>query len=150
MEAEQDSTRDERAKVASLIEKMNALEWEQLVGPYTLNLEFHAPEKLLQFLQCSELADSRRWVFRGQADAGWRLTPVIERLAPEPGFWNSAEVRVLRDFKERAHLYMRTLPANDDELSWARTHEAPRSADPAPRLDQVSIRCGLFRGERCG
>lgn len=118
----------EEAKVTELMELMDTLEREQLVGRYALKCEFHDAGPLLRFLQSSELANSRRWAFRGQTDAEWGLTPAIERLAPEPAFWNNAETRILRDFKERAHLYVRALPAIDDELSWLalmRHHGAP-------------------------
>jgi hypothetical protein len=126
--AEAEPPENEHAKITDLIELMNALEREQLVGQYALRCEFHDAGTLLQFLQGSELADPRRWAFRGQADADWGLTPAIERLAPEPVFWNNAETRILRDFKERAHLYLRASPAPDDELSWLalmRHHGAP-------------------------
>ncbi len=121
MTDDEDALKDEPTKYAEaahLGEIMGALEREQLVGRYALNCEFHDAGTLLQRLQTSELADSRRWAFRGQADADWGLTPAIERLRPEPVFWNKAEARILRDFKERAHLYLPALPEPDDELSW--------------------------------
>jgi hypothetical protein len=128
MLAEDDTPTDEQAKITQLVELMNALEREQLVGRYCLKCEFHDAGSILQRLSSHEFADSRRWAFRGQANAEWGLTPAIERLAPEAVFWNNAEARILRDFKECAHLYLRFMPALDDELSWLalmRHHGAP-------------------------
>jgi hypothetical protein len=61
MPEEGDTPKDdhlEQAKVAKLIELMNALEHEQLVGRYAFNREFHDTGPLLQYLQSSEFADA--------------------------------------------------------------------------------------------
>lgn len=73
-------------------------------------------QKLQQFVE-EQLSNDEHWIFRGQGDAGWCLTPSLERQYSE----NVAEVeeRQLREFKAKAHLYEgRPLPEDTDSLSW--------------------------------
>lgn len=58
------------------------------------------------------------WVFRGQRDAAWCLTPSIERISTKPDI-RLTEQKSLAEFRRKAHLFTsRTLPDDSDELSW--------------------------------
>ena len=70
--------------------------------------------ELLVILQSPPFNDSR-WAFRGHGNAGWLLQASIERVASKPGF---AEDYVEREFKRRAHHYLRDVPSDQDDLEW--------------------------------
>lgn len=57
------------------------------------------------------------WIFRGQANSGWRLEPTIER-----GFGTKniaeRECELYEGFHAKAHLYSSRLPLPNDHLSW--------------------------------
>ena len=62
--------------------------------------------------------DDPKWVFRGQKDSRWGLEPGVERLANEKGISPHVERVIEREFKRRAHHYLRDLPAEEDDLEW--------------------------------
>ncbi|HBH7871705.1 TPA: FRG domain-containing protein [Vibrio parahaemolyticus] len=61
-------------------------------------------------------------LFRGQANADWKLLPSIARLSDkykvrkECFSWKSVELRVMREFEKHASLYLSKTPKN--ELEW--------------------------------
>jgi hypothetical protein len=70
--------------------------------------------KLFKRIQSHPFHEAR-WAFRGEADAERTLRPGIERIASRPGL---AEDYVEREFKRRAHHYLRDLPGDEDDLEW--------------------------------
>ena len=60
------------------------------------------------------------WVFRGQKDTRWRLTPSIERCAPN-GLWHQKEDTAYQVFRNRAPVYMREGPELSSHLAWLAT-----------------------------
>ena len=66
-----------------------------------------------------------RWVFRGHADASWKLQPTLERL---PGYQfpfvadkqplELVEEDLERQFQRRAHLYVAQIPPEPPRLEW--------------------------------
>jgi hypothetical protein len=75
---------------------------------------FSSAADLLKRIQ-SPPFDAARWAFRGEADAERILRPGIERNASKPQL---AERYALREFKRRAHHYLRDLPNDEDDLEW--------------------------------
>ena len=69
---------------------------------------------LLKHIQ-SPPFDETRWAFRGEGDAERTLRPGIERIASKPQL---AERHAQREFKRRAHHYLRDLPSDEDDLEW--------------------------------
>ena len=58
------------------------------------------------------------WIFRGQANAGWRLSPTIERNVGSVS-WVEAEQTIFQEFSTRAHLYDKNqLPTTEDRALW--------------------------------
>ncbi len=58
------------------------------------------------------------WIFRGQANAGWHLSPTIERNVGKVS-WVDAERTIFEEFSSRAHLYVKDpLPSIDDRALW--------------------------------
>lgn len=70
--------------------------------------------KLFKRIQSTPF-DETRWAFRGEGNAKRTLRPTIERVASHPGL---AEDYVLREFKRRAHHYLRDLSDDEDDLEW--------------------------------
>ncbi len=70
--------------------------------------------ELLAIIQSPPFNDAR-WAFRGQGDAESLLRAGIERVASKPGI---AEDYVEREFKRRAHHYLRDVPNDEDDLEW--------------------------------
>ena len=83
-------------------------------------------ESIPDLLRCCEecFAETRgRWVFRGHADAGYRLLPSVARGTHT---WKSLETyerEILRIFQREAHGLLASVPADEWEwLSLARHH----------------------------
>lgn len=76
-----------------------------------------SPSKAVDVLTClqSPPFNDERWAFRGQSRADWGLQPGIERHANKP---QVAEQYIVREFKRRAHHYLRDLPDDEDDLEW--------------------------------
>lgn len=70
--------------------------------------------ELLVIIESSPFNDLR-WAFRGQGSAECPLRTGIERVASSPGI---AENYVEREFKRRAHHYLRDLPDDGEDLEW--------------------------------
>lgn len=67
-----------------------------------------------------------RVVYRGQADAGWRLIPAIFRTQAEHADWDDYERSLLDLFKRRAVLGDTRLPRDDMQwMALARHHGVP-------------------------
>jgi hypothetical protein len=72
------------------------------------------------------------WAFRGQADGRWPLHSNLYRhillTGVHPRAWPEQEVRTLRIFKRKAHLYLDRTPPEDDDFQWLalmQDHGAP-------------------------
>jgi hypothetical protein len=57
------------------------------------------------------------WVFRGQREGKWRLSPTFEREVTG-GDLLQIEESMHRDFKSKAYLYSNDSPPEDDHLAW--------------------------------
>ncbi|MGA1871863.1 MAG: FRG domain-containing protein [bacterium] len=64
--------------------------------------------------------DDDRWLYRGQDDYCWEIRSTFERNRESSGKSDSwkYEATVVREFKRRAHLYLRNLPDDRDILEW--------------------------------
>jgi FRG domain-containing protein len=64
----------------------------------------------------------RRWLFRGQEDAGWGLKPslerVLERFELPIDELREYESLLLREFKRHFHRYSLYVPPDDDDAEW--------------------------------
>ena len=60
------------------------------------------------------------WVFRGQRDARWGLTPPIERCA-QKGFWSPQESKAYDEFRRRAPAYIDKSKCPASTLGWLAT-----------------------------
>src|SRR6202044_3658398 len=80
----------------------------------TTMMRISSVSDLLGIIQSPPFNDAR-WAYRGQGKSSWRLKASIERVASKPGI---AEDYVEREFKRRAHHYLRDLPKEDDVLEW--------------------------------
>ena len=70
-----------------------------------------------------QLRDVGDWAFRGQSDARWGLETNLERALPpyESNFLELAlsdELRIIDDFKRRAHHYLASPPKATETLEW--------------------------------
>jgi hypothetical protein len=64
----------------------------------------------------------RKWLFRGQKEASWRLEPALDRAMrrfniPQPQ-WKSFEERTLREGQRNLHRYLTDLPDRNDWAEW--------------------------------
>lgn len=74
---------------------------------------------------------SEAWIYRGQRDARWTIRSSLERCAqrtawPRPR--RDLEIGIHRRFQRHAHLYVASLPHDDDVVEWlalARHYGAP-------------------------
>jgi hypothetical protein len=57
------------------------------------------------------------WVFRGQADARWALRTSLERVLERDDFAHE-EDHLISLFKSRAHHYLASTPALENDLGW--------------------------------
>ena len=91
--------------------------WKIIHGPLEPFTTLLFPSNAEDLLTClhSPPFDSERWAFRGQTRAEWGLRPGIERHANMP---QVAEQYIEREFKRRAHHYLRDLPDDRDDLEW--------------------------------
>lgn len=87
-----------------------------------VHCRLNSVEELLRFTK--SLKNSRRFIYRGQADAEWKLETRIERDVPD-GFKETVsltklEQAVLRQFQERAHLHLpaQEMPNGDAFVEW--------------------------------
>jgi hypothetical protein len=67
-----------------------------------------------ELFECFQSFDEAKWAFRGLG-ADRALSPGIERIASQPGV---AEDYVEREFRRRAHQYVKEVPGTDDDLEW--------------------------------
>jgi hypothetical protein len=62
------------------------------------------------------------WAFRGERDERWPLYSSLSRYLSSVGVhrdaWTSQEARILRIFKRKAHQFMPSPPAWDDDFQW--------------------------------
>ena len=62
------------------------------------------------------------WAFRGQSDARWPLFSVLSRYFISFGLkeesWAYKEMRTLRIFKRKSHLFLDHIPDSDDNFQW--------------------------------
>lgn len=69
-----------------------------------------------------ESGEYRSWAFRGQPDASWRLETPLSRYLRRSGvqekYWKQQEERILRIFRRKAHLHLRTVPDERDSFEW--------------------------------
>ena len=61
-----------------------------------------------------------QWIFRSLPDAGYGLETTLERVASRFAVKldNELELRMIRYFRRRAHLYLQHLPADNDTIQW--------------------------------
>lgn len=64
----------------------------------------------------------RSWAFRGQQDASWglesKLSRYVKAAGVDPECWQKQEERILRIFRRKAHLFLSTIPDENDSLQW--------------------------------
>jgi hypothetical protein len=64
----------------------------------------------------------RNWAFRGQADATWPLHSSLSRyflqFGIDPRAWPEQESRSLRIFRRKAHLFLNSVPPEQDSFQW--------------------------------
>jgi hypothetical protein len=85
----------------SYVEKVTLSKWEQFIA--LIHKNFSAP--------C--------WLFRGQADASWKLQSSFERaykIIPREN-WAAVEQYSMEAFRRRLHLFDAT-PTSEDDLEW--------------------------------
>jgi len=58
-----------------------------------------------------------RWLFRGQSDARWPLRTTLERALERHDYYHE-ENYLISLFKSRAHHYLTSTPAHDNDLEW--------------------------------
>ncbi len=62
------------------------------------------------------------WAFRGQRNAKWAMWSSLSRHLTSFGIalpvWPEQEARILRIFNRKAHLYLRMVPAEEDDCRW--------------------------------
>jgi hypothetical protein len=58
------------------------------------------------------------WLFRGQHNEDWKLETLLERYSPDGYRADFLEMRVLREFKRRAHLHLPSHFMPTDTLEW--------------------------------
>ena len=81
---------------------------------------FEEPAALLAAFGAERFRHSR-WVFRGQPNAAWALEPTLERLARSLGMVDiqyMIEKPTIREFRRRAHHYVRDLPDEGNLPEW--------------------------------
>lgn len=64
----------------------------------------------------------RNWAFRGQSDASWPLLSSLSRYFKQFSIhqdaWPEQEERSLRIFRRKAHLFLNSVPPEDDAFQW--------------------------------
>ncbi len=96
-------------------------EWQPAWPP---GKEPYRVEVMGSWSEYREWVDERlaNWVFRGQADARWplwsSLSRTLRRLGIARRLWPWQELRILRVFKRKAHLFLEHVPEDRDELQW--------------------------------
>jgi hypothetical protein len=62
------------------------------------------------------------WAFRGHSDASWQLESTLARRFKDAKInsraWPEEEVRILRIFQRKAHLFLDHIPHDKDALRW--------------------------------
>jgi len=85
-------------------------------------IRFGSWDELFSFGQKLDNESSRRWFYRGQSRASWRLESSLEReIGVNHGSdwnWQHAERWMLRKFRGFAHNYLAHPPAHEDLLEW--------------------------------
>lgn len=76
---------------------------------------------LTRWSEFVERADALQgWAFRGQVTAGWPLVPSLTRrlqqFAPDQRLWPLREMRAMRVFRRKAHIYLPDRGALQDDL----------------------------------
>lgn len=78
--------------------------------------------KILQDQKVPGSKKPRKWLFRGQKEACWRLEPALDRalrrFSVPSQDWKSFEERTLREGKRNLHRYLTDLPDYDDWAEW--------------------------------
>ena len=71
-------------------------------------------------LEAFEQSSGGGYLFRGQRDSRWELQTTLERYTPPNMKASDAELRLLHEFKRRAHTYLQPqhIPAKDDSGEW--------------------------------
>jgi hypothetical protein len=86
--------------------------------PYRV-IEIHSWKRYQQIVAGPEY---RSWAFRGQADASWPLFSSLSRYliqyGIDPRAWPEQELRSLRIFRRKAHLFLHSVPQEDDAFQW--------------------------------
>ena len=64
-----------------------------------------------QFIEIVANERFRSWAFRGQADKDWNIKSTLTRYLTEfkvhPNAWSKQELRILRIFKRKSHVFCR-------------------------------------------
>jgi hypothetical protein len=64
----------------------------------------------------------RNWAFRGQSNAQWPLYSALSRYIKDYGIhrqaWAEQEMRIMRIFKRKAHLFLDHVPDEADAFQW--------------------------------
>lgn len=75
-----------------------------------------------QFVEKVSELPYRKWAFRGQGDANWRLSSSLYRYLseylPDTGDWERREHHILRAFMRRAHLLLERVPEERQIFEW--------------------------------
>jgi hypothetical protein len=86
--------------------------------PYRV-IEIHSWKRYQQIVAGPEY---RSWAFRGQSDASWPLFSSLSRYLIQyridPRAWPEQEMRSLRIFRRKAHLFLNVVPPDDDSFQW--------------------------------
>ena len=95
-------------------------------------LRDHTVTSWLDLCRLVELADRKRWLFRGESRCGRELRPTVGRISDAPGaarkvaFDPAHELAVLRLFQRQARPYLTHTPDNDTEwLAISQHHGLP-------------------------
>lgn len=97
----------------------------------------------------------RGWGFRGHTDASWPLLSSLSRYfryaSVHPDAWMGQELRILRIFRRKAHLYLDHVPAEDDSFEWLglmQHHGAPTRLLDVTWSPYVALFFAIERGAK--
>jgi hypothetical protein len=125
-------------RVAVDYEDYSKISTEPLEYFATVRLTISGVSELFELLQ---FFNEAKRAFRGQG-TDRVLAASIERVAIKPGV---AEDYVMREFRRRAHQYVRDVPCDDDDLEWLALMASPNRFTSMFRSKSKRVGRGVLR-----